>query len=65
MSEIASIRKQLGLSQAEFARRLGVTQSTVSRWETGEIPVRERDVLAARQLSSAPRTGDLAPEAAA
>lgn len=32
-AEVAAIRKGLGLSQAEFAEILGVTQATVSRWE--------------------------------
>ena len=34
-TEIAALRQALGLSQAEFARRLGVRQQTVSEWETG------------------------------
>ena len=33
--EVAALRRALGLSQAEFARRLGVRQQTVSEWETG------------------------------
>src|SRR4051812_553457 len=33
--EICSVRAQLGLSQAELARHLGVNQTTVSRWERG------------------------------
>jgi DNA-binding transcriptional regulator YiaG len=32
---IIALRRALGLSQAEFARRLGVRQQTVSEWETG------------------------------
>jgi DNA-binding transcriptional regulator YiaG len=32
---ISALRRSLGLSQAEFARRLGVRQQTVSEWETG------------------------------
>jgi DNA-binding transcriptional regulator YiaG len=33
--EIVALRRALGLSQAEFAHRLGVRQQTVSEWETG------------------------------
>ncbi|GBD24064.1 hypothetical protein HRbin29_01737 [bacterium HR29] len=32
---VAALRKRLGLTQAAFARRLGVRQQTVSEWETG------------------------------
>lgn len=32
---IRDIRKELGLSQFEFARMLGVHQTAVSQWETG------------------------------
>ena len=36
MSEtIKSIRAKSGLTQAEFAERLGVSKSTVSAWEVG------------------------------
>jgi DNA-binding transcriptional regulator YiaG len=34
-ADIAALRRQLGLSQAAFARQLGVRQQTVSEWETG------------------------------
>lgn len=32
---IAAMRKRAGLTQAAFAKKLGVTKVTVSRWETG------------------------------
>jgi transcriptional regulator with XRE-family HTH domain len=35
--DIKSARAELGESQAEFARRFGVAQSTVHRWETRGI----------------------------
>ncbi|MEO6042410.1 MAG: helix-turn-helix domain-containing protein [Tepidiformaceae bacterium] len=38
--EIAALRATLGLSQAEFARALGVRQQTVSEWETGRYAPR-------------------------
>ena len=33
---IATLRAELGLTQAQFAHRLYVTRQCVSRWETGE-----------------------------
>jgi len=33
---IKRLRKRLGMSQAEFAERMGVRQATVSDWETGK-----------------------------
>ncbi len=32
---VAALRKARGLSQAAFAREMGVRQQTVSEWETG------------------------------
>lgn len=38
-SEIKAIRKRLGLSQSEAARRVGVSWRTWARWEAGsKIP---------------------------
>ncbi len=34
-ADIAALRARLRLSQAAFARRLGVRQQTISEWETG------------------------------
>jgi DNA-binding XRE family transcriptional regulator len=34
--QIKAIRQKLGESQSQFAKRLGVTVVTVSRWETGD-----------------------------
>ena len=36
MLNIAERRKEMGLSQAEFASRFGVNQNTVYGWELGE-----------------------------
>jgi putative transcriptional regulator len=45
--KIKKIRQSLGLTQEEFAHRLGVTLCTVNRWENNKsIPSR----LALRQL---------------
>ncbi len=37
---IAALRARLGMSQAAFARLLGVRQQTVSEWETGRYAPR-------------------------
>lgn len=50
MDDILSIRKALGLSQAEMADKLGLHQSTISRFERGDLPLDKRTLLAARAL---------------
>lgn len=50
MSEIRAIRDALGLTQAQLAAQLGITQSTVSRLETGDITPDKRTMLAAHAL---------------
>lgn len=37
---IKATRDRVGESQADFARRFGVDQATLSRWETLGIPAR-------------------------
>jgi DNA-binding transcriptional regulator YiaG len=37
--EVAAIRDELGLTQAEFAALLRTSQSAVSQWETGATRV--------------------------
>ncbi len=36
-NKIARKRKDLGMTQAEFAERMSVTRQTVSRWEAGAV----------------------------
>ncbi len=48
MSEIPSIRAKLKLSQAEFATLIGVNQSTVSRWESGQSSPSELELAGVR-----------------
>ena len=36
-SLVRKIRKQLGLSQEDLARELGVSFATVNRWENGQV----------------------------
>ena len=38
-AEVKFLRKHLGWSGAEFARHMGVTAETVSRWENGHEPM--------------------------
>lgn len=44
---VANLRKKLGLSQTDFAAALGVSVSTLSKWETGD---RSPDAAAAKLL---------------
>lgn len=50
MEDIRDIRRQLGLTQIEFADRLGLHQSTISRMEGGSLPLDKRTTLAAQAL---------------
>lgn len=50
MSEIREKRISLGLSQSQLGTKLGLHQTTVSRMETGELPVDERTSLALEAL---------------
>lgn len=38
--DIKALRTSLGESQAEFASRFGVYQTTIHRWETEGLPAR-------------------------
>lgn len=50
MSQIAALIKQLradpiGLSQSEIARRTGIPQPRVSRWESGDVAAGADDAI--------------------
>ena len=47
---IKSIRKNLGMSQAQLADALSVNTNTVSRWERGDLIPPKLAELAARYL---------------
>ncbi len=49
---VARLRARLGLSAAEFARRLGVTSASVYRWEatTGRLKLQSRPLAALAKL---------------
>ena len=36
---LAARRNELGLTQKEIAEQVGVSEGTVSRWESGSIPI--------------------------
>ncbi|MDY6916924.1 MAG: helix-turn-helix domain-containing protein [Chloroflexota bacterium] len=44
------IRKRLGLSQEELARRLGISGTTVARWESGRSRPSNLAVQAMKRL---------------
>lgn len=48
--EVAQIRAQLGLTQLQLAARLGVTDVTVSRWESATRTPTRSHTLALRRL---------------
>ncbi len=48
-ANIRSLRKQMGLTQEEFAHEVGVTFATVNRWENGKS---EPSRLALKMLMS-------------
>jgi transcriptional regulator with XRE-family HTH domain len=47
LCDVKVIREKLGISQEEFAKRLGVSSRTVQNWECGKkIPDSKREILA-------------------
>lgn len=38
-AHLTALRQCLGWSQARLARELGITASTVCRWESGLVPI--------------------------
>lgn len=50
-SEVQRIRKRLRLTQAQFARRVGVHRVTVVRWEGGILGIRESATRLIRLLA--------------
>lgn len=54
-ARIYEARKREGLDQSQLAERLGVTQKTVSRWETGEDEPQSRRYMDLGRLFEADR----------
>lgn len=46
-SRIRRLRQSRGLNQADFGAHFGVTQSTVTRWESGAVPAGDKLTLLA------------------
>lgn len=44
-TELTAAREALGLSQNRLAEELGVSQSTLSRWEAGRMPIEHPRLL--------------------
>ena len=42
---LTEIRKSLGLNQADFGKRIGVTASAISRWESGEREIPDSAIM--------------------
>lgn len=57
---IRTVRKQAGLSQAEFGVEVGVTQETISAWERGATPVPDKPRVARHldRIASSTRARD-------
>jgi DNA-binding transcriptional regulator YiaG len=51
--ELRIIRRQLKLTQAQFADLIGVKSNTVARWERNVLPISKTIALLAQLLSEA------------
>lgn len=54
MNAIRNARLRLGLTQIGLAEKLGLHQSTISRFENGTLPIDERTTLAVEALLARP-----------
>ncbi|MCC4254169.1 helix-turn-helix domain-containing protein [Sphingobium naphthae] len=54
MNAIRDARTRLGLTQIGLAEKLGLHQSTISRFENGSLPIDERTSLAVEALLTRP-----------
>lgn len=54
--DLKNKRIELGMTMAELAKKVGVSEATISRWESGDIANMKRDkiVLLARALNVSP-----------
>lgn len=47
---VKEIRKRLGLTQTELGKKLGVSLSTIQKWESGKYPVSKSNLTAVKEL---------------
>lgn len=65
MSETSEVIKRLRarkLSQTEIARRTGIPQPRLSRWEAGDVPDAADDALKLQALDAELQATDTTPE---
>jgi predicted ATPase/DNA-binding CsgD family transcriptional regulator/DNA-binding XRE family transcriptional regulator len=60
---LRELRRRLGLSQEQLARRLGVSFATVNRWESGRTQISARSAAALAELEASAATDDDAGDA--
>jgi len=49
--EVRALREQMGMTQEELAREMGVTEFTVWRWENGKRPITETKTALLRRIA--------------
>ena len=53
--DVARLRSRMGLSQERFAEKLGVSVSSVGKWETGQYKPRGLSLRALERLAKLSR----------
>ena len=53
--DVARLRSHLGLTQEKFAEKLGVSVSSVGKWETGQYKPRSLSLRALERLAKLSR----------
>lgn len=56
-AQMKSVRSRLGMSQAQFAKALGVERNTVARWENGRRKISKLASAAIEHLTCKRRNG--------
>ena len=54
-NDVVRLRSRLGLNQEKFAEKLGVSMSSVEKWETGQHKPRGLSVRALERLAKLSR----------